>query len=432
MVEYPKVDLGDLAASDKWAITIGPFGSKMKSDLYVSDGVPVIRGANISDGNEITGDWVFVTEDFAQTVPNCITHAGELLFPHRGAIGEVALVKDTHPKMVISSSLMKFRPDKKKAIPEYLFYFFSSDDGRREILRFSSSVGTPGIGQPLTSLRQFSVPLPDLHTQSKIAGVLSTLDDKIELNRRMNETLQALAQAVFKDWFVDFGPVCRKLDGSTDPVAILGGLLPNPEKAAPIAALFPAIFREDGLPEGWVLQTVDNLMELAYGKSLPKTSRRKGRFPVYGSGGINGTHDGALVSGPGIVVGRKGTVGSLFWEQADFFPIDTVFYVKPAKGVALEFLWFLLKSLGLEHMNTDAAVPGLNRTNVYRLEVPNVPAKLIEAFATIARPLRAKHEANNAESRTLAETRDYLLPKLMSGAVRVRDAEALRVPTHDG
>ena len=109
---------------------------------------------------------------------------------------------------------------------------------------------------------------------------------------------------------------------------------------------------------------------LNYGKSLPERRRVQGDVPVYGSGGIIGTHNESLVSGPGIVVGRKGTVGAVYWEHRDFFPIDTVFYAEPTRAdVDKRFLFFLLKSLPLERMNSDAAVPGLNRENVYSLRV---------------------------------------------------------------
>jgi type I restriction enzyme, S subunit len=267
--------------------------------------------------------------------------------------------------------------------------------------------------------------LPPLDRQHEIAAVLSALDNKIELNRRMNETLEGMAQAIFKDWFVEFGPTRRKLAGTTDPVAIMGGLTPDTARATGLAALFRDALGDDGLPVGWKLGRVEETVELAYGKSLPKTERADGPFPVYGSGGVTGTHISALVKGPGIIVGRKGTVGSLYWEQDDFFPIDTVFYVRPEAGFSLEQIWFLLGSLGLEHMNTDAAVPGLNRNNVYRLEVPIAPGIINDEFCKLASPLRAKTQSNLAENCTLAETRDYLLPKLMSGEVRVRDAEKM-------
>ncbi len=314
---------------------------------------------------------------------------------------------------------MKATLDPNKADPLFVCYYLKSPAGRQEIMRFGSQVGTPGIGQPLASLRQFNVPNPDVATQRAVASVLSALDDKIQLNRRMNETLERMAQAIFRDWFVDFGPTRRKAAGEADPVAIMGGLTPDPARAAQLVALFPTAFGDDGLPVGWTRRTVESIMELAYGKALPKTVRKDGPYPVYGSGGISGTHSSPLASGPGIIVGRKGTVGSLYWEAADFFAIDTVFYVVPKDGVRLNFAWYLLQTLGLENMNTDAAVPGLNRGNAYRLEFAFGGAPLLDAFEAFVGPLRARQDASNAETRTLAETRDYLLPRLMSGAVRI-------------
>jgi type I restriction enzyme S subunit len=279
-----------------------------------------------------------------------------------------------------------------------------------------------GSAQPQitrTALSPFECFWPDDRDQERIADALTGLDEKIDLNRRMNETLEGMAQAIFRDWFVDFGPTRRKAAGEADPVAIMGGLTPDPARAAELAAFFPAAFGNDGLPVGWLRRTVESIMELAYGKALPKTVRKDGPYPVYGSGGISGTHSSPLTSGPGIIVGRKGTVGSLYWEAGDFFAIDTVFYVVPKDGVQLNFAWYLLQTLGLENMNTDAAVPGLNRGNAYRLEFAYGGAPLLEAFEALVGPLRARQDASNAETQTLAETRDYLLPRLMSGAVRV-------------
>lgn len=271
----------------------------------------------------------------------------------------------------------------------------------------------------LKEIRGLRLQWPGKKRRSAVADFLSALDAKIELNLRMNETLAAMAHAIFSDWFVDFGPVRRKLAGVADPVEVMGGVTTDPSHAAQLAALFPGDFEAEELPLGWHTSRVEEVLELAYGKSLPKTMRTEGPFPVYGSGGVSGTHSEALVSGPGIIVGRKGTVGSLFWEPSDFFAIDTVFYVVPRQGVSLTFLWYLLGTLGLEGMNTDAAVPGLNRNNVYRLEFSLPGSDVLAAFDGIASSLMAKIDANNTEIGTLAETRDYLLPRLMSGEVRV-------------
>jgi type I restriction enzyme S subunit len=219
MGEWPMVRLGDLADADPGAIAIGPFGSRMKADCYAADGVPVIRGTNISGDRAWKGDWVHIPERFADSMPNCNAVQNDLVFPHRGSIGEVAIVPGDRPRYMLSTSLMKFRSDRDKANPLFLFYYFRSSIGRDEILKFSSQVGTPGIGQPLTSLRQFKVPLPPLRIQDEIAGLLAILDDKIELNRQISGTVEATARAIFKDWFVDFGPTCAKAEGRSPYLA---------------------------------------------------------------------------------------------------------------------------------------------------------------------------------------------------------------------
>ena len=261
------------------------------------------------------------------------------------------------------------------------------------------------------NLNRIPIFAPDKRTQEAIASVLGALDDKIELNRRMNETLEAMARAIFKDWFVDFGPTRAKMEGRA------------PYLAAEIWSLFPENLDSESKPEGWGERRVEDILELAYGKALKASERTAGPIPVYGSGGITGFHNAALVEGPSIVVGRKGTVGVLYWEDRPFFPIDTVFYVRPK--APLTFCYYHLQTLGLEAMNTDAAVPGLNRNNVYRLPVPWSGDELRNQFDQLVAPLRQRMRANSEETNTLAATRNFLLSKLMSGEVRVKDAEKL-------
>ncbi len=331
-------------------------------------------------------------------------------------LGAVARVPSHIPLGRLTQDTVKLVFKQEDAPKTYLYWLLQTPQ-YREYCR-AHSTGTTNLGLAREDFLNFEVP-PLNRERQWIVDLVQNIEDKIELNRRMSETLEGMAQAIFRDWFVDFGPTRRKAAGEADPVAIMGGLTPDPARAVQLAALFPAAFGNDGLPVGWSRRTVESIMELAYGKSLPKTVRQDGPFPVYGSGGVSGTHSTALVSGPGIIVGRKGTVGSLYWEAGDFFAIDTVFYVVPKAGVSLNFAWHLLQTLGLENMNTDAAVPGLNRGNAYRLEFAFGSQQLLDEFEAFAGPLRARQDASNAETQTLAETRDYLLPRLMSGAVRV-------------
>ena len=275
-----------------------------------------------------------------------------------------------------------------------------------------------GSGQPLinqTTLNAIETQIPYPREQRAISGIVGALDDRITLLRETNATLEAIAQALFKSWFVDFDPVRAKMEGRTPE---------GMDEAT--AALFPDGFETSELgevPRGWQPIRLDSFLELAYGKALKAENRNPGPVPVYGSGGVTGWHDTPLIDSPSIIVGRKGTVGSLYWESRPFYPIDTVFYVKAKRP--LTYCHQLLKTLGLDGMNTDAAVPGLNRENVYRLLVPDVPAEMLAAFDTSASALRDSIDHNEAQAQTLSVLRDTLLPRLISGQLRLPEAQAL-------
>ena len=338
----------------------------------------------------------------------------------RPQIHDVVLSRRTNPgvtatfgsecEFALGQNLVLLRADGAFVCPEFLRWLLVSPAWWEQIRKFNN------VGALFDSLRcadvpRFELPIPPKHHQRAIASVLASLDDKIELNRRMNETLEATTRAIFKDWFVDFGPTRAKMEGRARYLA------------ADLWALFADRLDETGRPEGWGERRVEDVLELAYGKALAADQRLEGQIPVYGSGGITGYHNTPLIDGPSIIVGRKGTVGSLYWEDGPFFPIDTVFYVKPK--APLTFCLYLLQTLGLEGMNTDAAVPGLNRNNVYRLLLPWAPDSIRRAFDDLASPLRQMMRANSHESDSLVQARDLLLPKLMSGEIRVGDAERI-------
>ena len=262
-----------------------------------------------------------------------------------------------------------------------------------------------------------TIPYPNLSgtEQRAIAHILGTLDDKIELNRRMNETLEEMARALFKSWFVDFDPVRAKMEGLDT------GLPPD------IADLFPDRLVDSELgeiPERWEVKALGELIELAYGKALKADDRKSGSIPVYGSNGQVGWHDKKLAAGPGIVVGRKGNPGIVTWAHSDFFPIDTTFYVVPRNTEGdLPFLFFALTTQDLPSIAADSAVPGLNRNLAYmnRQLVPD--KQVIDEFNHYAIEIFTRRHRLEEESRTLAALRDALLPKLMSGELWVRDTK---------
>jgi len=318
--------------------------------------------------------------------------------------------RSKYPKYIISNKQLRARLDTSKIDPEFAYYWFASPAMVKAIQSRNTGSTIPLIN--LSVLKSLPLPVPPLEVQREIAVYLSTLDDRITLLRETNATLDAIAQALFKSWFVDFDPVLAKMEGR-----------PPEGMDEATAALFPDSLEEKELgvvPRGWGIARLDSFLELAYGKALKAETRTPGGVPVYGSGGITGWHDTALVDEPSVIVGRKGTVGSIYWESRPFFPIDTVFYVKTKRP--LTYCHQLLKTLGLHEMNTDAAVPGLNRENVYRLLVPDAPPAVLAAFDVTACVVRQRIDDNEAQAQTLSTLRDTLLPRLISGQLRVPEA----------
>jgi type I restriction enzyme S subunit len=206
------------------------------------------------------------------------------------------------------------------------------------------------------NLNRIPVQLPPLETQKEIAHILGTLDDKIELNRRMNKSLEEIAQALFKHWFIDF----EFPNAEGKPYKSSGGTMIDSE-------LGP-------IPHGWKVGTIGDVCAFEYGKALKSEVRQQGTVPVMGSNGQVGWHNEALVKGPGVVIGRKGNPGTVKWVHSDFFPIDTTFYAVPkSSNVPIQYIYFLLLSSNLHHLNADSAVPGLNRDAAlgFKITIPN-------------------------------------------------------------
>ncbi|MDB9446547.1 restriction endonuclease subunit S [Anabaena sp. CS-542/02] len=430
-VDWKIYTIDDLKANSNNAIAIGPFGSRMKSDCYVASGVPVIRGNNISNTKSFTGDFVFITEQKANELYSSNVVENDLVFPHRGAIGEVGIVPQNEAKrFVISSSLMKLTCNQSFVTPLFLFYFFRTPQGKYELLKNVSTVGTPGIATPLTSLKSITVPLPPLPEQKAIAHILGTLDDKIELNKQMNETLEAIARAIFKSWFVNFDPVRAKMEGKQPP-----GM------DAVTADLFPDEFEESSLgliPKGWRVGTIETECKLIMGQS-PKSEF------------YNTTGDGLPfhqgVTNFGVRFPTHKIFCSLSQRIANLG--DILFSVRApvgrinianenliiGRGLAAirhnqDFQSFLLYHLTHTFKEEDCIGTGTIFASVTRKELQEI--KLIAPTDLIVKVFDAQIKSidniiakNEQQSHTLATIRDSLLPKLMSGEVRVKEAEKI-------
>jgi type I restriction enzyme S subunit len=423
--EWTTKSIDEVKAPQRGAIAIGPFGSRMKSENYVASGVPVIRGTNIGDTRKFVGEMVYITDDFADDLGNAVVRAGDLVFPHRGSIGQVGIVpSDENVRYVLSTSLMKLTCDPKQVDPIYLLYFFRSQEGRHELLKNASTVGTPGIGQPLSSLRSIRFPCPPLPEQKAIARILGTLDDKIELNRRMNATLEAMARALFQSWFVDFDPVHAKTTGRQ----------PSGMNAA-TAALFPASFQDSELgqiPKDWHAGSIYEVADVIYG--APFSSKQfnedqngmlliRIRDLADESPGIwtPEVHPKGYMVQPGnVVVGMDGEFRAYLWGGVPAWLNQRVCVFAPKSTYSAAFVRnsIIAPLAHVEATETATTVIHLGKNDIDRFKVIIPPPEVHAAFAKLCQPWYDRIVANKQQTRTLATLRDTLLPKLLSGDLK--------------
>ncbi|MBE9594157.1 MAG: restriction endonuclease subunit S, partial [Proteobacteria bacterium] len=190
MSEWKEFKLEEVAEN----FAMGPFGSNIKAENFQESGVPVIRGTNLNFFRYVGGNFVFLSEEKADQLRSSNCFQGDLVFTHRGTIGQVGIIPEgRYQRYVVSQSGMKLSVKKACLDNQFLFYFFKSSIGQHELLQNESQVGVPSISSPLTSLKSVTILLPPLPEQRAIASVLSSLDDKIDLLHRQNKTLEAMA-----------------------------------------------------------------------------------------------------------------------------------------------------------------------------------------------------------------------------------------------
>lgn len=217
--EWKNVTLEAIADRMGNGLVDGPFGSNLPASSYTASGIPVIRGSNltIGSGRFISDSFVYVSKETATRLSISLCMPGDIIFTKKGTLGQTGFVPEgIHKQYLISSNQMKLTVNSTIADPLFVCYHVSSPSSVAKILRDSESTGVPKTN--LTYLKTFPILLPPLWEQKAIAHILGSLDDKIELNRQMNATLESMAQALFKSWFVDFDPVINNALAAGNPI----------------------------------------------------------------------------------------------------------------------------------------------------------------------------------------------------------------------
>jgi type I restriction enzyme S subunit len=384
--DWKKITLGDLGK----IITGGTPSSR--NPEYFGERYPFITPSDIDGFTRYVDTERFLSEEGKEDQINKLLPSGAICFVCIGnTIGKVCMTKETSfTNQQINSIIV----DNQNYNNFFIYYLLC--DISESIKSIASGAATPIVNKSLFS--SVNINVPSLDIQNKIAAILSAYDDLIENNLRRIKILEEMAQALYREWFVHFR-------------------FPGHEKVRLVDSPLGKI------PEGWRVEKLGNIIELNYGKGLPKEKRREGCVPVYGSSGIVGYHDRSIVDGPGIIVGRKGNVGSVFWSDTDFYPIDTVYYV--SSELPLRYLFYDLQTRNF--INNDAAVPGLNRKQAYSLETILPTPELMDKFCNITEAFGKQASILRNKNEILRRTRDLLLPKLISGEIDVSELD-IKVP----
>lgn len=363
-----------------------PFGSLLskiidnrgKTCPTSEDGIPLIATNCIKNEHlyPVYEKVRYVSQEVYDTWFRGHPEPGDLIFVLKGTPGRVTWVNDP-VDFCIAQDMVALQVDKSKVYPKYLFAVLRSSQIQQEIEGLHVGSLIPHFKK--SDFDDLQIPLVKQNLQKYIGDTYFNLSLKIDLLHRQNKTLEAMAETLFRQWFIEEGK------------------------------------------EDWEDGILDQLIDLKYGKALKQEDRSGSGYPVVASSGIVGFHNDYLVKGPGIVIGRKGTLGKVYFMEDNFYPIDTSYFIQTkTSGSNLIFEYYLLKSLDFANMNSDSAVPGLNRNIALGTQIQTPPKELILNFNETAQPWFSKIHSNTKQIQTLENLRDTLLPKLMSGEVIVQ------------
>jgi len=414
---------------ERGALHVGD-GYRAKNEELSDSGLPFARAGNINHGFQF-GDADHFPEDKIGCIGNKVSKPGDVVFTSKGTVGRFAFVKSSTPRFVYSPQLCFWRSlDPGLIDPGFLFCWMR---GREFYSQFKGVAGQTDMAEyvSLADQRRMHITLPPPREQRWIAQILGALDDKIELNQRTNETLEAVARALFKSWFVDFDPVRAKAEGH------------DPGLPKPIGDLFPARLVDSELgemPEGWALGTFGDVAQRTRRSVRPDQIEPSTPYIA-----LEHMPKRCLaLSEWGIANGLESNKFEFQANEILFGKLRPYFHkvgVAPVDGVCSTDIvvvapksedWF---GLVLEHISsaafvehTDASSTGTKMPRTSWEEMARYPIALprraiAQAFTSRIRPAVARMIAGIHESRTLAALRDTLLPKLISGELRVREAD---------
>lgn len=354
------------------------------------------EGVNFIKAEALNGDasldyngFSFISEGTHEKLARSQLCVDDILITIAGAnIGKCGLVGEGDLPANTNQAVGLIRVDAEIANPKYVYYHFKNPATFNGLQGLGGQAAQPNIN--LTTLKNQKLKLPDSSMQVRVVNILSSYDELIRNNSRQIKLLNDAAYLLYREWFV-----YMRFPGHEHK--LISG----------------------GMPDGWTKEPLENLLVLQRGFDLPFDRRVDGVVPIIASTGVNGFHNEAKVSAPGVVTGRSGSLGTVMYVSKNFWPLNTTLWVKEFKKASPIFSTFLLRSMSLQNYNGGAAVPTLNRNDIHKVEVVCPDAKTMGAFDQCVKPIFAQIEHLEEFSKKLSLARDLLLPRLMNGDIAV-------------
>ena len=395
-------------------ISMGPFGSNIKVDNFIDSGVPVLNGSNLQGFKLNEDSFNYVSQEKADSLGKANAHRGDVVITHRGTLGQIIYIPEDskYEQYVISQSQFRLKLNKEIIRPDFFVYFFHTRLGQHRILMNASQVGVPALARPTSTFKEVLVPVPPIDVQSKVMDILHSLDDKIEVNRRINDNLEQQAQALFKSWFVDFEPF-RDGEFVESELGII--------------------------PKGWRVGILNEIAEITMGTSPSGASYNTiGTGDVFYQGraefgfrfprrNMYTTEAKRFAEVDSVLVSVRAPVGDINVAEERCCIGRGLASVK-SKSNYNSYILYLMQSLKpvFDRFNGEGTVFGsINKKAFEEIQIIIPEEKVIAVFNPIINCMDAQIRINEQESRRLAELRDTLLPKLMSGEIKVMNTDLI-------
>ncbi|TWU25100.1 EcoKI restriction-modification system protein HsdS [Novipirellula galeiformis] len=432
--------LGEVCDRGGGSIQTGPFGSQLHASDYVDEGIPSIMPVNIGDNRLIETDIKRITEEDAERLSKHLVVPGDIIYSRRGDVERRALVREEQRGWFCGTGCIKVRLGEGVVDPAFASFYLDHPNVRQWIVQHAVGATMPNLNTSIMKAIPFVLPPPE--EQRAIASILGSLDDKIELNRRMNATLESLARAIFKSWFVDF-----------DPVKINAGQMPADGHDPTILNLFPSTFQDSGIPEGWVSTTLGDEVDFQTGnafKSKSFTNEPPGTRLARGMNVKEGVFfwgnqtrywpevtddiEPYLLRAGDVLIGMDGSKVGKNWvrvREVDLpcLLVQRVARLRAADSVGENFLWILCGSETfrryVDSVKTGTSIPHISGGQIKSLSFVRPPKgddRVFHEFENIVSAFANQHDKNASESVSLSLLRDTLLPRLLSGERPVPDS----------